>query len=109
MPLLNLPLTVKVTSTGKGLVAEKYIYVDGGKLDVKSEGDDALHTHWQIYMNGGDVTVNAKDDGIHADSALYMKGSTINVVTANEGIESYKIFAEGGCEGSEEAGSGGKP
>ena len=88
--------TVKVTSTGKGLVAEKYIYVDGGKLDVKSEGDDALHTHWQIYMNGGDVTINAKDDGIHADSALYMKGSTINVVTANEGIESYKIFAEGG-------------
>lgn len=88
--------TVKVTSTGKGLVAQKYIYVDGGKLDVKSEGDDALHTHWQIYMNGGDVTVNAKDDGIHADSALYLKGSTINVVTANEGIESYKIFAEGG-------------
>ena len=87
---------VKVTATGKGLVAEKYIYVNGGKLDVKSEGDDALHTHWQIYMNGGDVTVNAKDDGIHADSALYMKGSTINVVTANEGIESYKIFAEGG-------------
>lgn len=88
--------TVKVTSTGKGLVAQKYIYVDGGKLDVKSEGDDALHTHWQIYMNGGDVTINAKDDGIHADSALYLKGSTINVVTANEGIESYKIFAEGG-------------
>ena len=88
--------TVKVTSTGKGLVAQKYIYVDGGKLDVKSEGDDALHTHWQIYMNGGNVTVNAKDDGIHADSALYLNGSTINVVTANEGIESYKIFAEGG-------------
>ena len=88
--------TVKVTATGKGLVAEKYIYVNGGKLDVKSEGDDALHTHWQIYMNGGDVTINAKDDGIHADSALYMKGSTINVVTANEGIEAYKIFAEGG-------------
>ena len=88
--------TVKVTATGKGLVAEKYIYVDGGKTEVKSTGDDALHTHWQIYLNAGEVTVNAKDDGIHADSALYMKGSTINVVTANEGIEAYKIFAEGG-------------
>ena len=88
--------TVKVTATGKGLVAEKYIYVDGGKTDVKSTGDDALHTHWQIHLNAGEVTVNAKDDGIHADSALYMKGSTINVVTANEGIEAYKIFAEGG-------------
>ena len=88
--------TVKVTATGKGLVAEKYIYVDGGKIDVKSTGDDALHTHWQIYMNGGEVTVNAKDDGLHADSAMYLKGSTINVVTANEGIEAYRIFAEGG-------------
>lgn len=88
--------TVKVTATGKGLVAEKYIYVDGGKTEVKSTGDDALHTHWQIYLNAGEVTVNAKDDGIHADSALYMKGSTINIVTANEGIEAYKIFAEGG-------------
>ena len=88
--------TLKVTATGKGLVAEKYIYVDGGKTDVKSTGDDALHTHWQIHMNGGEITVNAKDDGLHADSAMYLKGSTINVVTASEGIEAYKIFAEGG-------------
>ena len=88
--------TLKVTAAGKGLVAEKYIYVDGGKSDVKSTGDDALHTHWQILLNAGEVTVNAKDDGIHADSALYMKGSTINVVTATEGIEAYRIFAEGG-------------
>ena len=88
--------TVKVTATGKGLVAEKDIYVDGGKIDVKSTGDDALHTHWQIHMNGGEVTVNAKDDGLHADSAMYLKGSTINVVTASEGIEAYRIFAEGG-------------
>jgi hypothetical protein len=88
--------TLKVTAAGKGLVAEKYIYVDGGKSDVKSTGDDALHTHWQILLNAGELTVNAKDDGIHADSALYMKGSTINVVTASEGIEAYRIFAEGG-------------
>ena len=87
--------TVKITSTGKGLAAEKFIYVNGGNIEVNSE-DDALHTHWQVYMNGGNVTVSSKDDGLHADSAMYLKGSTINVVTASEGIEAYRIFAEGG-------------
>ena len=88
-------VTLKITSTGKGLSAEKFIYVNGGTVDVKSD-DDALHTHWQVYMNAGDVTLSTKDDGIHADSALYLRGSTVNVVTASEGLEAYRIYAEGG-------------
>ena len=87
--------TIKITSTGKGLAAEKFIYVNGGTMEVNAD-DDALHTHWRIYMNAGDVTVSSKDDGLHADSAMYLKGSTINIVTASEGIEAYRIFAEGG-------------
>lgn len=87
--------TIKINSTGKGLMAEKTIYIDGGTITVDAE-DDAMHTHYSIYMNAGNVTVSSKDDGLHADSAMYLKGSTINVVTAYEGIEAYKIFAEGG-------------
>ncbi len=87
--------TIRITSTGKGLMADKVIYINGGTIDVNAE-DDALHTHYQVYMNAGNVTVSSKDDGLHADSAMYLKGSTINVVTAYEGIEAYKIFAEGG-------------
>ena len=87
--------TIKVTSTGKGMVATKFIYVNGGNINVTAD-DDAMHTKWRVYMNAGNVTVSSKDDGIHADSALYLKGSTINVVTANEGLEAYRIFAEGG-------------
>lgn len=87
--------SIKITSTGKGFSAEKFIYVNGGNIEVNAD-DDALHTHWQVYMNAGNVTVSSKDDGIHADSALYLRGSTINVVTASEGIEAYRIFAEGG-------------
>ena len=89
------PSTVKVTSTGKGLVAEKFIYVNGGNINVTAD-DDALHTKYKVFMNAGDVTISTKDDGIHADSALHLSGSTINVVTAYEGLEAYKIFAEGG-------------
>ena len=89
------PATLNIKATGKGLAAEKYIYVNGGTMEVNSD-DDALHTHWRVYMNAGKVTVSSKDDGLHADSAMYLKGSTINVLTASEGIEAYRIFAEGG-------------
>ena len=89
------PSMVKVTSTGKGLLAGKYIYVNGGNVNVDAE-DDAFHSRYQAIMNAGEVTVSSKDDGIHADSALYLKGSTVNVVTASEGLEAYRIFAEGG-------------
>ena len=89
------PSTVKVTSTGKGLVAEKFIYVNGGNINVTAD-DDALHTKYKVFMNAGDVTISTKDDGIHADSTLHLSGSTINVVTAYEGMEAYRIYAEGG-------------
>jgi hypothetical protein len=76
--------TIKVTSTGKGFVADKFIYVNGGTINVTAD-DDGLHTKYKVFMNAGDVTISTKDDGIHADSALHLSGSTINVVTAYEG------------------------
>ena len=87
--------TIKVTSTGKGMVADKFIYVNGGTINVTAD-DDALHTKYKVFMNAGDVTISTKDDGIHADSALHLIGSTVNIVTAYEGMEAYRIFAEGG-------------
>ena len=87
--------TIKVTSTGKGMVADKFIYVNGGTINVTAD-DDGLHTKYKVFMNAGDVTISTKDDGIHADSALHLIGSTVNIVTAYEGMEAYRIFAEGG-------------
>jgi len=89
------PSKIKIESPNKGITAEKYVYVNGGTIDVKSDSS-AIRTNWQVYMNGGDVTISTKKKGIHADSALYMRGSTINVVTSFEAIEAFKIFAEGG-------------
>ena len=86
---------IKITATDKGLAAEKFIYVDGGDLNINAD-DDALHTHWRVLMNAGNVEISAKKKGIHADSAIYLKGSTINVTTSYEAIEAYEIFAEGG-------------
>ena len=89
------PSSIKIESPNKGISAEKYIYVNGGTIDVKSDSS-AIRTNWRVYMNAGDVTISTKKKGIHADSAIYLKGSTINVVTSLEAIEAYQIFAEGG-------------
>ena len=89
------PAKIKIESPNKGISAEKFIYVNGGTIDVKSDSS-AIRTNWRVYMNGGDVTISTKKKGIHADSAIYLKGSTINVVTSLEAIEAYQIFAEGG-------------
>ena len=89
------PSAIRIESSNKGISAEKFLYINGGTIDVKSDSS-ALRTNWQVYMNGGDVTISTKKKGIHADSALYLRGSTINIVTAFEGIEAFKIFAEGG-------------
>ena len=89
------PAKIKIESPNKGISAEKFIYVNGGIIDVKSDSS-AIRTNWRVYMNAGDVTISTKKKGIHADSAIYLKGSTINVVTSLEAIEAYQIFAEGG-------------
>jgi hypothetical protein len=88
--------TIKVNATGKGIVSEDRIYINAGNLNVTSTKDDGIHSNLNIYMNGGNVTVNAGDDGIHADSALHLAGSTVNVEKAAEGMEAFYIFAEGG-------------
>ena len=89
------PAKIKIESPNKGISAEKFIYVNGGIIDVKSDSS-AIRTNWRVYMNAGDVTISTKKKGIHADSAIYLKGSTVNVVTSLEAIEAYQIFAEGG-------------
>lgn len=87
--------TVSVKSTGKGIVSDHVVYVNGGTVTVDAT-DDGIHSNLNVWMNGGDVTVSSKDDGIHADSTLYLNGSTINVKTAYEGMEAYYIRAQAG-------------
>jgi len=87
--------TVNVKSTGKGIVSDNLVYVNGGTVTVDAT-DDGLHSGLNIWMNGGDVTISTKDDGIHADSTLYLNGSTINVKTAYEGMEAFYIRAQAG-------------
>ena len=87
--------TIKITSTGKGMVSTNSMFVNGGNINITAS-DDGIHSNMNVYMNAGNVTISSGDDGIHADSTLRLSGSTINITKATEGMEAYYIRAEGG-------------
>ncbi len=88
--------SIKVNSTGKGIVSENRIYVNGGQNTVIS-GDDGVHSNMNIDFNGGFTTISAKgNDGVHADSTLYINDGTIYVKDSYEGLEAWYIKAAGG-------------
>ena len=88
--------TVKVTSTGKGIVSDNRVYINAGKIDISS-GDDGVHSNLNVYFNGGYTTIAApKNDGVHADSTLMINDGTIYVTNSYEGLEAWYIKANGG-------------
>ena len=88
--------TVKITSTGKGIVSDNRVYINAGKIDISS-GDDGVHSNLNVYFNGGYTTIAApKNDGVHADSTLMINDGTIYVTNSYEGLEAWYIKANGG-------------
>ena len=88
--------TIKVTSTGKGIVSDNRVYINAGKIDISS-GDDGVHSNQNVYFNGGYTTIAApKNDGVHADSTLMINDGTIYVTNSYEGLEAWYIKANGG-------------
>lgn len=88
--------TIKVTSTGKGIVSDNRVYINAGKIDISS-GDDGVHSNLNVYFNGGYTTIAApKNDGVHADSTLMINDGTIYVTNSYEGLEAWYIKANGG-------------
>ncbi|PWJ68325.1 MULTISPECIES: carbohydrate-binding domain-containing protein [unclassified Fibrobacter] len=88
--------SIKVNSTGKGIVSENRVYINGGENTVTS-GDDGVHSNLNIDFNGGFTTITAKgNDGVHADSTLRITNGTVYVKDSYEGLEAWYITISGG-------------
>ena len=78
------------TSTGQD---SGNIYIEGGTLTVKNTSGEGIESKGELFISGGDVTVNAKDDAINAASHITISGGTVYAcATNNDGID-----ANGNC------------
>lgn len=88
--------SIKINSTGKGIVSENRVYINGGENTITS-GDDGVHSNLNIDFNGGFTTITAKgNDGVHADSTLRITNGTVYVKDSYEGLEAWYITISGG-------------
>ncbi|MDR1560604.1 MAG: carbohydrate-binding domain-containing protein [Clostridiales bacterium] len=79
----------------KALKAGKQVYIAGGDFTVDAE-DDAVHSNDSIVVTAGKFEIKTGDDGFHADAALEIAGGEISITSCYEGIEGLSVTIGGG-------------
>ena len=79
----------------KALKAGKQVYVMGGNFTIDAE-DDGVHSNGDVLIASGTLTIKTGDDGVHADAATIVSGGEINIPVCYEGIEGLSVTISGG-------------
>lgn len=96
--------TYNITAVGNTIEGKDSVRINSGNFNLTSGKDkDGIHTSNEeesgkgyVYIEGGDITINAQDDGIHAATVLYICGGNIDVTESYEGLEGDTIDILGG-------------
>ncbi len=116
--------SLKVTSTGHGIVSKDDLVFTGGSYEIEAKEhavngkesvriangsfeitaeEDGIHAKDKddaslgfVYIAGGDFKITAGDDGIHADNSVVITDGTITVLESYEGIEGLNIEISNG-------------
>ena len=111
--------SLKVTSTGHGIVSKDALVFTGGSYEIEAKEhavngkesvriangsfeitaeEDGIHAKDKddaslgfVYIAGGDFKITAGDDGIHADNSVVITDGTITILESYEGIEGLNI------------------
>lgn len=79
----------------KGLKAGGQIYICGGDFTLDCV-DDTVHSNGNITISGGSYQLATGDDGIHADGALVIDDGVIDITRSYEGLEGLSVTINGG-------------
>lgn len=92
---------ITVNAVADTLKGKDSVKIKDGKL-VLSAGEDAIvssnidEDYGDVYIEGGNITINAGDKGIQAAHDVVINGGTININSAVEGIEGYTVTMNAG-------------
>lgn len=89
------------SSLDKGLKSELDLYLDGGSFVVKTPKDDSVHSSTaNLYVNGGTFDLTAptasSGQGLKAETEVRVNGGYIKINSSYEGIAAHKITMNGG-------------
>jgi len=91
----QIPVAAVDSESMKALKAGKQIYIVGGDFTIDAE-DDGLHSNGNILITAGRLSIRTGDDGIHADNAVEITGGDISIPASYEGIEGMSVTIGGG-------------
>jgi hypothetical protein len=92
---VQMPITTVESDSMKALKAGKQVYIMGGDITIDAE-DDGVHSNNNILISAGRLSIKTGDDGIHADNAVEITGGDIDISVSYEGIEGTSVTISGG-------------
>lgn len=78
---------ITINSAADGIKGKDYTAICGGKIDIKSGEDGIKSTEADdtalgfVYIEGGDISIDAANDGIQAETDLIAVDGNINIVS----------------------------
>ena len=79
----------------KGLKAGGDLYISGGEFSINS-ADDGIHSNASIVISGGSFDISTGDDGVHADDTLTVTDCDMVISESYEGLEALHLYIKGG-------------
>lgn len=84
-----------IKSTKEDSAEKGFVYIEGGNINVEAY-EDALQAVTLLAVKGGNLTLSADDDGMHCDNTLLITGGETQILKSYEGIEAKVINISGG-------------